>query len=89
MLMQHDTTTSKTFGVSISRSSFESITMVSYSIPPNNVVRSWDVSEKQNGSVKAWYIDEDSNNIFPITKEKQNLISQRKMDQVSRMNFLL
>ena len=65
-LMQHNQYYSKTFGKSISRDSFESITTVDNIDVPANAIDSWDVSQEQNGSVIAWYIDNDSDNLYEL-----------------------
>ncbi len=58
--------TSSTFGKDIARSSFESITIVNHTNVPNNVIDSWDVSNYRNGSVMAWYKDEDSDGKYEL-----------------------
>ncbi len=66
MLMQQDDDSNTTFGKSISRSSFESIITVSSNTVPNNAIDSWDVSNNQNGSVMAWYLDQDNDNKYEL-----------------------
>ena len=66
MLMQHNNTTSTTFGKSISRDSFESITTLNSKTVPGTAIDSWDVSSEQNGSVMAWYLDEDNDSKYEL-----------------------
>ncbi|MBR7042318.1 MAG: BspA family leucine-rich repeat surface protein, partial [Bacilli bacterium] len=66
MLMQHNSTTSQTFGKSISRDSFESITTLNSKTVPGNAIDSWDVSSEQNGSVMSWYTDTDSDGKYEL-----------------------
>ncbi len=65
-LMKHNQYYSKTFGKSINRDSFESITTVDNIDVPANAIDSWDVSQEKNGSVIAWYIDNDSDNLYEL-----------------------
>ncbi len=57
---------SKTFGKSIDKSSFESIITVSNKNVPNDAIDSWDVSDAQNGSIIAWYTDRDNDNLYEL-----------------------
>ena len=66
MLMVHDSNTSKTFGKSISRSSFESIITENSNIVPSTAIDSWDVSQNQNGSIMAWYVDQNGNSKYEL-----------------------
>ena len=65
-LMQHDDDDTKTFGKSITRDSFESITTVNHINVPATAIDSWDVSAAQNGSVLAWYLDADSDSKYEL-----------------------
>lgn len=53
-------------GKMINYEKFESITIVNSSQVPVNAIDSWDVSAKQNGSIKAWYLDSDSNSLYEL-----------------------
>ena len=59
-------TFSTTFGMNVSRSRFESITIVDYIDIPENAIGSADVSDLGNGSVMAWYTDEDNNSKYEL-----------------------
>ena len=50
-----------TFGKSVHRNDFESITTVNNMNIPNNAIEIWDVSETNNGTVMAWYTDSNNN----------------------------
>ena len=65
-LMQHDSDSTKTFGKSISRDSFESITTLNHRTVPANAIDSWDVSAYKNGTVMAWYLDEDNDSKYEL-----------------------
>ncbi|MBR1385425.1 MAG: BspA family leucine-rich repeat surface protein [Bacilli bacterium] len=65
-LMKHNGGIGSTFGKAISRDIFESITTVNNKTVPSNAIDSWDVSETQNGSVMAWYKDDDSNGKYEL-----------------------
>ena len=66
MLMVHDADVTKTFRKEIARNSFESITTVDNMNIPNNAIDSWDVSDQSDGSVMAWYLDEDNNGKYEL-----------------------
>ena len=65
-LMKHNGGIGSTFGKAISRDNFESITTVNNKTVPSNAIDSWDVSDSQNGSVMAWYKDDDSNGKYEL-----------------------
>ncbi|MBR1385400.1 MAG: BspA family leucine-rich repeat surface protein [Bacilli bacterium] len=65
-LMKHNVGIGSTFGKAISRDNFESIITVNNKIVPSNAIDSWDVSNNQNGSVMAWYKDDDSNGKYEL-----------------------
>ena len=56
----------KVFNSDIERSKIERVITVSTNEVPNDVIGSFDVSEKQNGSIMAWYKDEDSNGLYEL-----------------------
>lgn len=66
MLMEHNNDATKTFGKNIARSSFESITTVDSKTVPSNAIDSWDASAGQNGTVIAWYLDEDNDDKYEL-----------------------
>ena len=53
-------------GKTVNRDSFESISVVNSNNIPSNAIDSWDVSQKQNGEIMAWYTDNDSNNLYEL-----------------------
>lgn len=61
-------TANNVLGKEIDPSLFESITTVASSTVPSNISsdRYWDVSNNQNGSVMAWYTDEDNDNLYEL-----------------------
>ena len=65
-LMRHDSDATKTFGKSIARDSFESITTVDNITVPNTAIDSWDVSDEQDETVIAWYTDSDNDNLYEL-----------------------
>ena len=65
-LKWYDYATNNVFGKAINRSDFESITTVDDLNIPSNAIDSWDVSQKQNGEIMAWYTDNDSNNLYEL-----------------------
>ncbi|MBP5684801.1 MAG: BspA family leucine-rich repeat surface protein [Bacilli bacterium] len=65
-LMVHDSSNTKTFGKSINRDSFESITTVDDIMIPATAIDFWDVSAEQNGSVLAWYTDTDNDSKYEL-----------------------
>ena len=65
LINQRDVSTI-TFGKSISRDSFESITTVDNIEVPSNAIDSWDVSQERNGSVIAWYTDNDQDSKYEL-----------------------
>ena len=65
-LMRHNSYNTSTFGKSINRSNFESITTTNDVEIPMNAIDSWDVSDEQNESVIAWYTDVDNNGKYEL-----------------------
>ena len=68
-LMVVDTTngeTQKVFNSEITKSQVEKIITVSTNEVPSDVIGSFDVSENQNGSIMAWYKDEDNNGLYEL-----------------------
>ena len=68
-LMVVDTTNSDdiaAFGGPIKRKELEKIITVSTNEVPVDVIGSFDVSEKQNESIMAWYKDEDNNGLYEL-----------------------
>ena len=55
------------FGTSILRKEIEKISIVRYKNVPKDILGSFDLSEKQNGSVMAWYTDTDKNGLYEMT----------------------
>lgn len=53
-------------GKEINPNLFESITIVDTNEVPSGVIDSWDVSEKRNHSIMAWYTDADGNNYYEL-----------------------
>ncbi len=66
MLRLQTNSSSYTFGKSISRDSFESITTVNHITVPGNAIDSWDASDNQSGNVMAWYLDEDNDSKYEL-----------------------
>ncbi len=68
-LMVVDTTngeTQKVFNSEITKSQVEKIITVSTNEVPVDVIESFDVTENQNGSIMAWYKDEDNNGLYEL-----------------------
>ena len=65
-LMKHDDDATKTFGKSIARDSFESITTVNSKTVPASAIDSWDVSIDQDEMVMAWYTDSDNDTKYEL-----------------------
>ena len=63
-LVEQTDNVSYTFGKKINRQRFESIKILTSNKVPENVLDSWDASIEQNGSIMAWYLDED-NDSYP------------------------
>ncbi len=59
-------TTDSSLGTSLDKLSFESIYTVNHLNVPDNAVKSWDVSKERNGSVMAWYVDNDNNGKYEL-----------------------
>ena len=57
---------SNILGKSISSDLFESITTLNIINVPPNAIDSWDVSQKQNGEIMAWYTDIDNNELYEL-----------------------
>jgi len=66
ILRVQDSDTNYTFGKEIARTSFESIKTVDNINIPDEAIDSWDVSLTGNGSVMAWYKDDDSNDKYEL-----------------------
>lgn len=45
---------------------FEKLTILNNKTIPSYAIKSWDVSNKRNGSIQAWYTDEDSDGKFEL-----------------------
>jgi len=54
------------FNGTIKREEIETITFTYTNKVPSNVIGSWDVSEAQDGSVMAWYLDKDNNSLYEL-----------------------
>ena len=65
-LMVHNDNQGTTFGKNIARANFESLTIVDNIDIPETAIDSWDVSAEQNGSVMAWYLNENNNTFFEL-----------------------
>ncbi len=50
----------------VARSAFETVTTLDNKNIPDNVIYSWDVSAKQNGSIMAWYTDNDNDSLYEL-----------------------
>ena len=46
--------------------SIEKIEFTTTNVPDPNAIGYWDVSNKQNGSIMAWYFDSDSNGLYEV-----------------------
>ncbi|MDD7348933.1 MAG: BspA family leucine-rich repeat surface protein [Clostridiales bacterium] len=55
------------FGTSILRKEIEKISIEKYENTPKDILGSFDLSEKQNRSVMAWYTDVDNNGLYEMT----------------------
>ena len=55
------------FGTDVMRKDIEELTFSSSDKVPEEAVQSFDLSEKQNKSVMAWYTDEDKNGLYEMT----------------------
>ena len=55
------------FGTDVLRKDIEELTFSSNSKVPEEAVQSYDLSEKQNKSVMAWYTDKDKNGLYEMT----------------------
>ncbi|MBR1386308.1 MAG: BsaA family SipW-dependent biofilm matrix protein [Bacilli bacterium] len=60
------TNSSLIFNKSISRTNFETITVVNHINIPNNAIASWNVSDGGNEDIFAWYTDVDSNRFYEL-----------------------
>ncbi len=54
------------FNGPISRKEVESVTFNNTNTIPSNAINSWDVSDKQNGSVMAYTLDEDNDGLYEV-----------------------
>ena len=55
------------FGTDVLRKDIEELTFFSSDKVPEEAVQSFDLSEKQNKSVMAWYTDKDKNGLYEMT----------------------
>ena len=55
------------FGTDVMRKDIEELTFSSNDKVPEEAVQSFDLSEKQNKSVMAWYTDKDKNGLYEMT----------------------
>ena len=55
------------FGTDVLRKDIEELTFSSNNKVPEEAVQSFDLSEKQNKSVMAWYTDKDKNGLYEMT----------------------
>ena len=55
------------FGTDVLRKDIEKLTFSSSDKAPEEAVQSFDLSEKQNKSVMAWYTDKDKNGLYEMT----------------------
>ena len=55
------------FGTDVLRKDIEKLTFSSSDTAPEEAVQSFDLSEKQNKSVMAWYTDKDKNGLYEMT----------------------
>ena len=55
------------FGTDVLRKDIEELTFSSNNKVPEEAVQSYDLSEKQNKSVMAWYTDKDKNGLYEMT----------------------
>ena len=46
--------------------SIEKIGFTTTNVPDSNAIGYWDVSNKQNGSIMAWYFDDDSDGLYEV-----------------------
>jgi len=51
----------------IKRNQIESINFATTNVVPEGMINSWDVSADQDGSVMAWYQDNDSDSLYEVT----------------------
>ena len=58
--------TDPVFNGPITRQEVETITFKTNATVPANAIASWDASEKQNGSVMAYTLDEDNDNLYEL-----------------------
>ena len=65
-LIMNYSNSSVTFGKSISRDSFESITTVNEINIPGTAIDSWDCSEDHNELVMCWYTDSDNDSEYEL-----------------------
>ena len=65
-ITSNNLTSDNILGNKIDRTLFESITFLDTIDIPNNIIESWDVSQKQNGEIMAWYTDNDANDLYEL-----------------------
>ena len=68
LIAQNDTnsSTAKVFNGPITKEQVESITFKDTNKVPSNAVASWDVSKAQNGSIMAYTLNEDSDDLYEL-----------------------
>ncbi len=54
------------FESGVSATSFEKISILDNKSIPSSAIKSWDVSNKHNGSIQAWYTDEDNDSKYEL-----------------------
>ena len=57
---------SSAFDGPIARTEIEEVTFNNTNTVPSNAINSWDVSDKQNGSVMAYTLDEDNDGLYEV-----------------------
>ena len=67
-LIENKTTNSSklAFNGPITREEVEKVTFNNTNVVPSNVITSWDASDKQNGSVMAYTLDEDNDGLYEV-----------------------
>lgn len=65
---------SAVFNGPIARNKVETITFKTDTIVPSNALFSWDASEKQNGSVMAYTLDENKDNLYELYIGQDNKV---------------
>ncbi len=65
-LIGNDDDVFTTFGYRVARHGLESITFLNHINVPDNAIASWDASVEQNGSIMAWYTNENNNLYYEL-----------------------